>query len=87
VAFEEWMEGVVHAFEVAGVGRPGGRIPRRAVWRHKGHGAGRENLGVFDVTLGDDAMARIEAMDTDRSQFFDHRDPAMVSRLSNVRVD
>jgi len=25
-------------------------------------------------------------MDTGRSLFFDHRDPAMVSRLSNVRI-
>ena len=31
-------------------------------------------------------MARIAAMDTGRSLFFDHRDPAMVSRLSNVRI-
>ena len=32
-------------------------------------------------------MTRIAGMDTGASLFFDHRDPAMVSRLGNVRVD
>lgn len=45
-----------------------------------------ENFDVFDFTLGDDEMAAIAAMDTGRSQFFDHRDPAMVSQLGNVRL-
>jgi 2,5-diketo-D-gluconate reductase A len=46
-----------------------------------------ENIDVFDFELTDDEMARIAAMDTGTSAFFDHRDPAMVSRLGNVRVD
>jgi 2,5-diketo-D-gluconate reductase A len=46
-----------------------------------------ENLDVFDFELTDDEMTRIAAMDTGASLFFDHRDPAMVSRLGNVRVD
>jgi 2,5-diketo-D-gluconate reductase A len=46
-----------------------------------------ENFDVFDFTLSDDEMASIAAMDTGRSQFFDHRDPAMVSQLGNVRLD
>jgi 2,5-diketo-D-gluconate reductase A len=46
-----------------------------------------ENFEVFDFTLSDDEMGRITAMDTGRSQFFDHRDPKMVSMLGNVRVD
>jgi 2,5-diketo-D-gluconate reductase A len=46
-----------------------------------------ENLDVFDFELTDDEMARIAAMDTGASLFFDHRDPAMVSRLGTVRVD
>jgi 2,5-diketo-D-gluconate reductase A len=46
-----------------------------------------ENFDVFDFTLSDDDMARIAAMDTGSSQFFDHRDPVMASRLGNVRVD
>jgi 2,5-diketo-D-gluconate reductase A len=47
----------------------------------------RENIDVFDFELTDDQMTRIAAMDTGTSLFFDHRDPAMVSRLGNVRVD
>jgi 2,5-diketo-D-gluconate reductase A len=47
----------------------------------------RENIDVFDFELTDDQMTRIVAMDTGTSLFFDHRDPAMVSRLGNVRVD
>ena len=44
-----------------------------------------QNLDVFDFTLTDDEMARIAAMDTEASQFFDHRDPAMVSWLNSRR--
>ncbi|MCX6497338.1 MAG: aldo/keto reductase [Arthrobacter sp.] len=40
-----------------------------------------ENLAVFDFTLTDEQMDRIAALDTGASVFFDHRDPAMVSRL------
>jgi 2,5-diketo-D-gluconate reductase A len=47
----------------------------------------RENIDVFDFELTDDQMTRIAAMDTGTSLFFDHRGPAMVSRLGNVRVD
>ncbi len=46
-----------------------------------------ENLDVFDFQLTDDEMARIAEMDTGASLFFDHRDPVMVSRLGNARVD
>jgi 2,5-diketo-D-gluconate reductase A len=42
-----------------------------------------QNLDVFDFTLTDDDMARIATMDTGASQFFDHRDPAMVSSLNS----
>ena len=44
-----------------------------------------ENLAVFDFELTDDEMTRIAALDTGASLFFDHRDPAMVSRIGNVR--
>src|SRR4051812_22472092 len=46
-----------------------------------------ENLDVFDVELTDDEMARIAALDTGASAFFDHRDPAMVTWLGGRRVD
>jgi 2,5-diketo-D-gluconate reductase A len=45
-----------------------------------------ENFDVFDFELTDDEMTRIAAMDTGASLFFDHRDPAMVSRLGGVRI-
>jgi 2,5-diketo-D-gluconate reductase A len=47
----------------------------------------RENIDVFDFELTADEMARIAAMDTGESLFFDHRDPTMVGRLGNMRVD
>jgi 2,5-diketo-D-gluconate reductase A len=45
-----------------------------------------QNLDVFDFALTDEQMGRIAALDTGASLFFDHRDPAMVARLSNVRI-
>jgi 2,5-diketo-D-gluconate reductase A len=44
-----------------------------------------ENFEVFDFQLTDEEMGRIAALDTGASLFFDHRDPAMVSRIGNVR--
>jgi 2,5-diketo-D-gluconate reductase A len=46
-----------------------------------------ENIDVFDFELTDDQMARIAAMDTGTTLFFDHRDPEWVSQLGNLRVD
>jgi 2,5-diketo-D-gluconate reductase A len=46
-----------------------------------------ENIAVFDFELSGEEMARIAELDTGASLFFDHRDPAMVSRLGGVRVD
>ena len=42
-----------------------------------------QNLDVFDFTLTDDEMARIAAMDTGATLFFDPRDSAMVSAIGN----
>ena len=41
------------------------------------------NLDIFDFTLTDEQLARIAAMDTGTTLFFDHRDPAMVSAIGN----
>jgi 2,5-diketo-D-gluconate reductase A len=46
----------------------------------------RENIDVFDFELTTEQMARISAMDTGESLFFDHRDPAMVHRLASARI-
>ncbi|MET1062174.1 MAG: aldo/keto reductase, partial [Aeromicrobium sp.] len=42
-----------------------------------------ENLDIFDFALTDDDMARIATLEDGSSQFFDHRDPAMVSWLGS----
>jgi 2,5-diketo-D-gluconate reductase A len=47
----------------------------------------RENIDIFDFDLTDDEMARVGALDTCTSLFFDHRDPAQVSRLGTARID
>ncbi|MDT9691481.1 aldo/keto reductase [Streptomyces sp. P9(2023)] len=64
-------------------------IQRGVVAIPKSVRAGRmaENFAVFDFELADDQMAAIAGLDTDRSLFFDHRDPAAVGRLGTVRVD
>ncbi len=41
------------------------------------------NLDVFDFELTTDEMARIRALDTGASMFFDHRDPERVSWLNS----
>ncbi|MFE2637111.1 aldo/keto reductase [Streptomyces scopuliridis] len=46
----------------------------------------KENIDIFDFELTHDQMASIATLDTGRSLFFDHRDPAMVSRLGKVRL-
>ena len=47
----------------------------------------RENIDVFDFELTDDDMARIPALDTGTTLFFDHADPEWVDQLNSVRVD
>lgn len=46
-----------------------------------------ENFNVFDFELHNDDLAAIATLDTKTSSFFDHRDPAMVRRLSEVRLN
>jgi 2,5-diketo-D-gluconate reductase A len=47
----------------------------------------RENIDIFDFELTDDEMARIATLDTGASLFFDHHDPAKISRLGTARID
>ncbi len=44
-----------------------------------------ENFNVFDFELGAEDMAAIAALDAKTSAFFDHRDPAVVKRLGELR--
>lgn len=46
-----------------------------------------ENLDVFDFELTDDDLAAIATLDTGTSQFFDHRDPAMVRWMASRTID
>ncbi len=41
-----------------------------------------QNFDVFDFALGDDEMVAIAALDTGRSAFFDHHDPATIEWMS-----
>lgn len=43
-----------------------------------------ENLDVFGFSLSDAEMTRIAELDTHRSCFFDHRDPAAVEHLTSL---
>ena len=45
-----------------------------------------ENFQIFDFELTNDDMEAIKTLDTKTSQFFDHRDPAMVKWLGERRV-
>jgi 2,5-diketo-D-gluconate reductase A len=46
-----------------------------------------ENLDIFDFELDRDDMARIATLETGTSSFFSHRDPAIVKRMSERRLD
>ncbi len=46
-----------------------------------------QNLDVFDFTLTEEELARIAALDTGRTLFFDHHDPEKVAWLSKRRLD
>lgn len=44
-----------------------------------------ENFNVFDFQLSTEDMAAIAALETGRSAFFDHRDPAMVKMVASFK--
>jgi 2,5-diketo-D-gluconate reductase A len=46
-----------------------------------------ENLDVLDFELSADEMNTIASLDTKTSSFFDHRDPAMVKRLGERKLN
>ena len=40
-----------------------------------------ENIDVFDFELTDDDMKKMESLDKNESQFFDHRDPVTIEQI------
>nr|WP_324169865.1 aldo/keto reductase [Gilliamella sp. B2923] len=46
-----------------------------------------ENQDIWDFELSDNDMQQIAALDTNTSQFFDHRDPQKVKWLTCRRLD
>src|SRR5438309_5472513 len=44
-----------------------------------------ENFNIFDFELSAEDMAAIATLDTGRSAFFDHRDPAVVKMLGTAK--
>lgn len=47
----------------------------------------QENFNIFDFQLSDEDMQAIATLDTNQSQFFDHRNPQMVKNLSEYRIN
>ena len=45
-----------------------------------------ENFDVFNFRLSEEDMQEIATLDTGKSLFFDHRDPAMVKWLGERKV-
>jgi hypothetical protein len=56
-------------------------------FRHLDLTACVENFNIFDFELGAEDMPAIATLDTKTSSFFDHRDPAVVKRLGEVRLN
>jgi len=46
-----------------------------------------ENFSVFDFALNADDMSAIQTLDTDKTAFFNHRDPEWVEKLSTRKLD
>jgi 2,5-diketo-D-gluconate reductase A len=46
-----------------------------------------ENLSIFDFRLDDSDLSSIATLETGKSSFFSHRDPAIVKWMSERRLD
>jgi diketogulonate reductase-like aldo/keto reductase len=46
-----------------------------------------ENLNIFDFELSSEDLKAIKTLDSNKSAFFDHRDPAMVKWLGERKLN
>lgn len=46
-----------------------------------------ENFEIFDFEISNEDMSLIASLDTKKSVFFDHRDPAAVKRISEMKLN
>lgn len=46
-----------------------------------------ENIDSLNFKMTDEEMAQIASLDKKESQFFDHRDPAMVEQILSLSRD
>ena len=46
-----------------------------------------QNIDVLDFELSDEDMGQIKTLDTNQSQFFDHRDPKMIKWMANRTIE
>lgn len=46
-----------------------------------------ENVNIFDFELGEQDMEIIKSLDTNKSLFFDHRDPSIVKWMGERKLD
>ena len=46
----------------------------------------QENIDIWDFKLSSDEMDKIKQLDTNKSLFFDHRDPKIVDALTDLTV-
>jgi 2,5-diketo-D-gluconate reductase A len=97
--FAEGRNNLFHNEVLAGIGRKHGKSVGQVVLRwivQRGIVAlaksvrkerMAENLAIFDFQLDEADIARIATLETGTSSFFSHRDPAMVKRLSEYKLD
>jgi len=45
-----------------------------------------ENLAIFDFELSEGDMQAVATLETGKSSFFSHRDPAIVKQMSELKL-
>jgi 2,5-diketo-D-gluconate reductase A len=95
--FAEGRNSIFHNEALVGIGRKSGKSVGQVLrWPvQRGIVAAKtvrkermaENLAIFDFQLDHADIASIATLETGRSSFFSHRDPAVVKWISERRLD